>query len=146
METDLSDRLDELLEKLRRLDRETWDVLDDEVRHYGVNGINAIIWRNFGDRQNSTPEEIRDEKRILRILQGVILDVISSPKRKWRIGTAVSYPEDDPIHWQIDFWPDYEHCYWGAGATFAEALLAAYVAVLEAEAQKWSIRGWTSFC
>jgi len=68
------------------------------------------------------------------MIQGVILDEIASQKRKWRIGTAVSYPEDDPIRWQIDLWPDYEHCYWGAGESFAEAILAAYVAVREAEA------------
>lgn len=112
----MTEKIEELLAKLKELDPETWNCYQHRLAPL-----------------RDTPCDARRGKIItLAILQGVILDAITSPKRKWRIGTAVSYPEDYPTHWQIDVWLDHDHCYWGSGKSYAEALLAAYILALEA--------------
>jgi len=98
------DRIDELLEKLEKLDPETWDALE-----------HALYWT-----------EIEYEEYVI---QGVIQDAIVA--RGWG---CYQYHYDRRA-------PKKEYAYIrggaeGEGETPVEALLAAYVAALEAEADK----------
>lgn len=105
--------IEELLAKLEKLDPETWNCYQHRLAPL-----------------RDTPCDMRRGKIItLSILQGVIQDVIAAHS-----GWSIDF--DGPHPWAINLWRcqisfgDFRTAW---GGTPAEAILAAYVAALEAE-------------
>lgn len=119
-EHDSAEKLNQLLAKLRELDLET----------------HTRLWVLCGEVEVSGEYELSPPCYLWYwALQGVIQEAIVS--RKWRIGAVLAYDEDDDVPgWVIDVWPSHKICRTGRAETPAEALLAAYIQALEAEAAR----------
>jgi len=101
--------IEELLEKLKELDPETFDEYDESSQHYNVW---ITQYREY-------------------ILQGVIQNAIAANDNF--IGFEIIYTSYFDVKYEAEiFWDQTGEILRGFGETAVEAILAAYVAALEA--------------